>query len=76
MKQPTTVSEMEAIQNWQEARIHEALASVDRGEGISHKAVETWIKSWGTEDELPWPASDNNGTNDLKKSHKFSTPNG
>lgn len=37
------------------AAIEEALAEVDRGEVISGKAVEDWLLSWGTANELPPP---------------------
>ncbi len=43
------------IQQWQEQRIREALASADRGEGVPHGKVMAWISSWGNDDELPIP---------------------
>ncbi len=43
------------IQQWQEKRIREALASADRGEGVSHGKVMAWISSWDSDDELPMP---------------------
>jgi len=35
--------------------IDEALAQVERGETISAEAVDAWLESWGTENELPPP---------------------
>ena len=35
--------------------IRMALASLDRGEGVSHDVVEAWVASLGTENELPMP---------------------
>lgn len=49
------IEEYLAVQEWQDARIHEALASVERGEVIAHEDVLEWVKSWGTDNELPIP---------------------
>jgi predicted transcriptional regulator len=38
-----------------EAADAEAMADYEGGRVISHKAVMTWIKSWGALDELPSP---------------------
>ena len=35
--------------------IKQALDSIDRGRGATHDAVEAWIASWDTEEELPAP---------------------
>ena len=43
------------LQQWQEQRIREALASAECGEGVEHEEVMSWINSWGSEDELPMP---------------------
>lgn len=41
---------------WQVARIREAFEEVKAGKpGVPHAAVEEWIESWGTQDELPRP---------------------
>lgn len=40
------------------AAIEDALGRADRGEFISAEAVNTWIDSWDTEDELPAPKAD------------------
>ena len=33
----------------------EGLADLEAGRTISHEAVKTWLKSWGTPDETPPP---------------------
>jgi len=38
-----------------EAADDEAMAEYDATGGISHEAVMAWIRSWGTEAELPRP---------------------
>jgi RHH-type transcriptional regulator, rel operon repressor / antitoxin RelB len=35
--------------------IRHAIASLDRGESISHQEVTDWINSWGCGNELPVP---------------------
>ena len=37
-----------ATNEWQVARIHKALTSLDRGKGIAHARVSEWIASWET----------------------------
>jgi len=37
------------------AAIAEGLTDVEAGRVISHKAMKTWLLSWGTPDELPPP---------------------
>jgi len=40
----------------QVARIKQALAEAESGTpGIPHEDVERWVKSWGTDHELPRP---------------------
>jgi RHH-type transcriptional regulator, rel operon repressor / antitoxin RelB len=34
------------INEWQVAGIKRAVASLDRGEGVSHKDVKDWVSSW------------------------------
>lgn len=51
------IDEYLRAQEWQEARIREALASVERGEGVSHDAVMSWISAWGTDDERTMPTA-------------------
>lgn len=49
------IEEYLAVQEWQDARIQEALAAVERGEVIAHEDIVEWVKSWGTDNELPVP---------------------
>jgi RHH-type rel operon transcriptional repressor/antitoxin RelB len=34
------------VNEWQIAGIKQAIASLDRGEGVSHEQVKDWITSW------------------------------
>ena len=43
------------INEWQVARIRQAMASMDAGKFIEHQAISDWVDSWGTENELPPP---------------------
>lgn len=43
------------VNEWQVAGIKEAIASVDRGEGIPHEQVKQWVASWDSDSELPKP---------------------
>ena len=43
------------VNEWQVADIKRAIASLDRGEGISHKDVRDWVDSWGRKRERPVP---------------------
>jgi len=43
------------INEWQIAGIKRAIASLDRGEGISHDSVKDWVESWGSTNEKPTP---------------------
>ncbi len=39
---------------WQTAHVERSLAAVEKGEsGIAHDRVVEWLKSWGTEQEIP-----------------------
>ena len=40
---------------WQVAGIKRAIASLDRGEGVSHKEVRGWVNSWDRKHERPGP---------------------
>ncbi len=40
---------------WQVAGIKQAMASLDRGEGIAHEALKEWVASWGSKDERAAP---------------------
>jgi len=41
------------VNEWQVARIKQAIASLDAGRGISHEQVMDWVASWGTRNERP-----------------------
>jgi predicted transcriptional regulator len=43
------------VDAWQIAGIKRAMASLDRGEGISNERVEAWVESWGSKNEKPPP---------------------
>jgi RHH-type transcriptional regulator, rel operon repressor / antitoxin RelB len=43
------------INEWQVAGIVGAIASLDRGKGISHQRVKAWVASWETRKERPSP---------------------
>jgi predicted transcriptional regulator len=43
------------VNEWQVAGVKRAIASLDRGEGLSHKEVKDWVKSWGRKRERPVP---------------------
>ncbi|HZN30611.1 MAG TPA: CopG family ribbon-helix-helix protein [Xanthobacteraceae bacterium] len=43
------------VNEWQVAGIRRAIASLDRGEGVTHKQVEEWVASWGSGKERPAP---------------------
>jgi RHH-type rel operon transcriptional repressor/antitoxin RelB len=40
---------------WQVAGVKRAIASLDRGEGVSHKEVKDWVNSWDRKRERPVP---------------------
>ncbi len=39
------IEEFVAVHEWQIAGIHDALASLDRGEGIAHEDVKAWVET-------------------------------
>jgi RHH-type transcriptional regulator, rel operon repressor / antitoxin RelB len=43
------------VNEWQVAGVKRAIASIDRGEGISHKEVKDWVGSWSRKRERPVP---------------------
>ena len=45
------------INEWQVAGIKRAMASLDRGEGISNDSVKDWVASWDSTNEKPIPKS-------------------
>jgi RHH-type transcriptional regulator, rel operon repressor / antitoxin RelB len=40
---------------WQVAGVKQAIASLDRGEGVSHMEVKEWINSWDRKHERAAP---------------------
>ena len=40
---------------WQVNGIKQAMASLDRGEGVPHSLVKDWVMSWGSATEKPIP---------------------
>lgn len=51
------IEEFVDVQEWQIAGINEALEALDRGEGIPHDDVKTWVASLGTDNKRPLPKS-------------------
>jgi predicted transcriptional regulator len=49
------INEYLDVNEWQVAGIKRAMASLDRGEGISHQRVRDWVESWGHKKERPTP---------------------
>jgi len=43
------------VNEWQVAGIKQAIETLDRGEGVSHKEVKDWVASWGRKRERPVP---------------------
>ena len=40
------INEYLDLNEWQVAGIQKAVASLDRGEGVSHEQVKEWVSSW------------------------------
>lgn len=49
------ITEYLDVNEWQVAGIKQAIASLDRGEGIAHQDVKDWVASWATKNERPAP---------------------
>jgi RHH-type transcriptional regulator, rel operon repressor / antitoxin RelB len=49
------ISEYLDINEWQVSGIKRAMASLDRGEGVPHEAIKSWVESWQSENEKPRP---------------------
>ena len=47
------INEYLDVNEWQVAGIKRAIASLDRGEGVSHERVKDWVTSWGSGKERP-----------------------
>jgi RHH-type transcriptional regulator, rel operon repressor / antitoxin RelB len=43
------------VNEWQVARIKQAIASLDLGKSIPHAQVKSWVSSWGGRKERPMP---------------------
>jgi RHH-type rel operon transcriptional repressor/antitoxin RelB len=43
------------VNEWQVAGVKRAIASLDRGEGVSHKEVKEWVGSWDRKRERTAP---------------------
>jgi RHH-type rel operon transcriptional repressor/antitoxin RelB len=43
------------VNEWQVAGVKRAMASLDRGEGVSHEDVKDWVDSWGRKRQRPAP---------------------
>jgi RHH-type rel operon transcriptional repressor/antitoxin RelB len=43
------------LNEWQVAGVKRAIASLDRGAGVSQKEVKDWVNSWGRKRERPAP---------------------
>ena len=49
------VKDFVAVQSWQLAAIDEGIRAADAGQVAAHDDVAAWVRSWGTDDELPAP---------------------
>jgi RHH-type transcriptional regulator, rel operon repressor / antitoxin RelB len=49
------ISEYLAVSEWQVSGIRQAMASLDRGEGVPHEQVRDWVASWGSANEQSIP---------------------
>ena len=43
------------VNEWQVVDVRTAIASLDRGEGVSHEQLKAWVNSWGLKRERPAP---------------------
>ena len=49
------------VNEWQVAGIKQAIASLDRGEGVAHAQVKDRVTSWGSRRERRSPGADDPG---------------
>ncbi|MGH9808338.1 MAG: CopG family ribbon-helix-helix protein [Terriglobia bacterium] len=49
------IGEFVDVNEWQIAGIKQAMAAMDRGEGVPHEQVSRWVQSWGSAKERPVP---------------------
>ena len=48
-----------SVEEWQVAAIREAVEAADAGAPmVDHEDVVAWVRSWGTDNELPRPGKD------------------
>jgi antitoxin component of MazEF toxin-antitoxin module len=45
----------EGYEEWKLAEIEAGLAEAEAGETVPHEKVAAWLRSWGTDNELPPP---------------------
>jgi len=45
----------EGYEEWKLAEIETGLVEAEAGETVPHEKVAAWLRSWGTENELPPP---------------------
>jgi predicted transcriptional regulator len=50
------INEYLDINEWQVAGIKQAMASLDRGDGVLHQRVKEWVESWGSKRERTQPS--------------------
>lgn len=58
LRSPREIEESEpsaGYEEWKLAEIREGLAEADAGETVPHEKVADWLRSWGTDHELPPP---------------------
>jgi len=49
------LSEYLNINEWQVAGVKQAVASLEKGEGVPQASVKEWVNSWGSKKERPAP---------------------
>ena len=49
------INEYLEVNQWQVTGVKQAIASLDRCEGVTHDRVKDWVKSWGSKKERPIP---------------------
>lgn len=58
LRAPQSTSEFaveDGYEEWKLAQIQAGLAESEAGETVPHEKVVDWLRSWGTENELPPP---------------------
>jgi len=49
------IGEFVDVNEWQIAGIKQAMVALDRGEGVAHEQISTWVRSWGRAKDRPAP---------------------